>query len=256
MKKLKGIIGILLAMLFLIVFDFVSGKIQNNFDGAPGYVAKSIQRIVFFAVELIIFVKLYKKENVRSVINMDGFRKAIPAYIAMLLYVIFDVITYAVIGAKSWLNTTVPIVVSCLFLMQLATGLWEELTFRAFVCEGYYQDGKPTFKRRLLYATISLVVFGAVHAIECDSMEQAVYRFIMTGVWGFAFASVYLYTHNILVASFIHFFTDIFLNISVFIEEWNESMLFIILDNYVQWVMLAVILIVAVIFLYKEPVRE
>ena len=256
MKRFKGIIGILLAILFLILFDIVSGKIQNNFDGAPGYVAKSLQRIVFFVAELIIFVKLYRKESIRSVINLEGFSKAVPAYIAMLLYVVFDVVTYAIIGAKSWLNTTVPIVVSCLFLMQLATGLWEELTFRAFVCEGYYQGGKPTFKRRLIYAIISMIVFGAVHAIECDSMEQAVYRFIMTGVWGFAFASVYLYTHNILAASFIHFFTDIFLNISVFIEEWNESTLFIILDNYVQWVMLAVILIVAVIFLHKEPVRE
>ena len=55
-----------------------------------------------------------------------------------------------------------------------------------------------------------MIVFGAVHSIECDSMEQAVYRFM-----------------------------DIFLNISVFIEEWNESTLFIILDNYVQWAMLA-----------------
>jgi hypothetical protein len=42
----------------------------------------------------------------------------------------------------------------------------------------------------------------------------------------------------------------------VFIEEWNESTLFIILDNYVQWAMLAVILILAIIFLHKEPVRE
>ena len=144
MKKLKRIIGILLAILFLILFDIVSGAIQNNFDGAPGYVAKSLQRIVFFVVELIIFVKLYKKESIRSVINTEGFKKAVPAYTAMLLYVVFDVITYVVIGTKSWLNTTVSIVVSCLFLMQLATGLWEELTFRAFVCEGYYQgESRP-----------------------------------------------------------------------------------------------------------------
>ena len=67
---------------------------------------------------------------------------------------------------------------------------------------------------------------------------------------------MYLYTHNILVAAFIHFFTDIFLNIHIFISDWNDSPLFIILDNYVQWVMLAIILIVAIVFLYKKPVRK
>lgn len=79
---------------------------------------------------------------------------------------------------------------------------------------------------------------------------------MITGVWGFAFASVYLYTHSILAAAIIHFFTNIFLNISIFISDWNDSSLFMILDNYVQWVMLAAILIVAVVFLYKKPVRE
>ena len=91
---------------------------------------------------------------------------------AMFIYVVFDVITYVVIGAKSWLNTTMPIVVSCLIFMQLATGLWEELTFRAFVCEGYYQGANATFKRRLLYAGISMVIFGIAHAVECDSLEH------------------------------------------------------------------------------------
>ena len=56
--------------------------------------------------------------------------------------------------------------------MQLATGLWEELTFRAFVCEGYYQGANATFKRRLLYAGISMVIFGIAHAVECDSLEH------------------------------------------------------------------------------------
>ena len=254
--KNKKLIGIILAILFLLLLYYTSPLINNNFDGALGYMMKSVQRILFFAVELIIFVKLFKKDSMRSIVNMNCFKDAVPACSAMFIYVVFDVITYVVIGAKSWLNTTMPIVVSCLIFMQLATGLWEELTFRAFVCEGYYQGANATFKRRLLYAGISMVIFGIAHAVECDSLEQAIYRFIMTGVWGFAFSSVYLYTHNILVAAFIHFFTDIFLNIHIFISDWNDSPLFIILDNYVQWVMLAIILIVAIVFLYKKPVRE
>ncbi len=254
--KNKRLIGIILAILFLLLLYYTSPLINNNFDGALGYMMKSVQRILFFAVELIIFVKLFKKDSMRSIVNMNCFKDAVPACSAMFIYVVFDVITYVVIGAKIWLNTTMPIVVSCLIFMQLATGLWEELTFRAFVCEGYYQGASATFKRRLLYAGISMVIFGIAHAIECDSLEQAIYRFITTGVWGFAFASVYLYTHNILAAVFIHFVTNIFLNIPIFISDWNDSLLFIILDNYVQWVMLAAILIVAVVFLYKKPVRE
>lgn len=256
MKKNKRWIGIILAILFLLLLYCTSPVINSNFDGAWGYIMKSVQRILFFAAELMIFAKLYKKDSIGSIVNMNSFKDAIPACAAMFLYVVFDVITYTVIGAKAWLNTTVPIVVSCLILMQLVTGLWEELTFRAFVCEGYYQGTNATFKRRLLYAGISMMIFGIAHAVECNSLEQAIYRFITTGVWGFAFASVYLYTHNILAATFIHFFTDIFLNIRIFISDWDDSTLFIILDNYVQWVMLAVILIVAIAFLYKKPVRE
>lgn len=255
MKKSKRLIGIILSILFLLLLYYTSPLINNNFDGASGYMMKSVQRILFFITELIIFVKLYKKDSIRSILNIS-FKGAVPACSAMLLYVAFDVITYTVIGAKTWLNTTMPIVASCLIFMQLATGLWEELTFRAFVCEGYYQGSSATFKRRLLYAGISMMIFGMAHAVECGSLEQAVYRFITTGVWGFAFASVYLYTHSILAAAIIHFFTNIFLNISIFISDWNDSPLFMILDNYVQWVMLAAILIVAVVFLYKKPVRE
>ena len=76
---------------------------------------------------------------------MNSFKDAIPACSAMFIYVLFDVITYTVIGAKIWLNTTMPIVVSCLIFMQFATGLWEELTFRALVlsrskCHVYEKD--------------------------------------------------------------------------------------------------------------------
>ena len=92
-----------------------------------------------------------------------------------------------------------------------------------------------------------------LHAIECDSLSMALYRFITTGIWGFAFASVYLYSHNIMTAMFMHFITNIFLNAKIFIAEWNESMALIILDNYVYFVLLVVLFLTVVIYLYKEP---
>lgn len=79
---------------------------------------------------------------------------------------------------------------------------------------------------------------------------------IRTGIWGFAFAAVYLYTHNFLAVAFFHFITDVFLNIPNFISDYKDTVALTIMDNYVLWVVRAIILIVAVIFLIKKPLKE
>ena len=246
-------IGIIFCIIFFSMFTAVSNILKPYFDGAYWYIVSSIQRMLFGIIELFAFVKIYKKEKWTDVIHFKNFKYGFLASIGMFLYLPFEIITYYIIGAKEWLNTTVPIVVSCLLFQQFATGFWEELTFRAFVCEGYYQGNTASAKNRFVYAFISFMLFGMVHAIECDTLEIAIYRFIITGIWGIAFASVYLYTHNILVTMFMHFFTDIFLNISTFIAEWNDSIALTILDNYIRFVFLGIIFIVAVYFLLKEP---
>lgn len=251
--SIKKDIGIIFCIVFSIIFIAVSNVLKPYFDGAYWYSVSSIQRMLFGIIELFVFVKLYKREKWTDVIHFKNFKYGLSASIGMFLFLPFEIITYYIIGAREWLNTTVPIVVSCLLFQQLATGFWEELTFRAFVCEGYYQKNAVTAKNRLVYAFISFMVFGIVHAIECDSLEITIYRFITTGTWGFAFASVYLYTHNILAAMFMHFFTDIFLNIPTFIAEWNDSAALTILDNYIHFVFLGIMILVGIYFLWKEP---
>lgn len=250
---IKKDIGIVFCIVFFFIFIAVSNVLKPYFDGAYWYIVSSVQRILFGIIELFVFVKIYKREKWTDVIHFKNFKYGLVASIGMFLYLPFEIITYYIIGAKEWLNTTVAIVVSCLLFQQFATGFWEELTFRAFVCEGYYQRNTATAQNRLVYAFISFIVFGIVHAIECDTLEIAIYRFITTGIWGFAYASIYLYTHNILVAMFMHFFTDIFLNVPIFIAEWNNSIALTILDNYVHFVFLGIIFIVAVYYLLKEP---
>lgn len=249
-KKDKGIV---FCIIFYSIFIVVANVSRSYFDGAYWYIVSSIQRILFGMIELFVFMKIYKKEKWTDIIHFKNFKYGFSASIGMFLYLPFEIITYYIIGAREWLNTTFPIVVSCLLFQQFATGFWEELTFRAFVCEGYYQRNTVTAKNCLVYAFISFLLFGIVHMIECSTLEIAIYRFISTGIWGFAFASIYLYTHNILVAMFMHFFTDIFLNVPVFIAEWNDSIALTVLDNYIQFAFLGIIFIVAVYFLLKEP---
>ena len=252
-EHIKKDIGIVFCIIFYSIFIVVTNVSRSYFDGAYWYIVNSIQRMLFGMIELFVFIKIYKKEKWTDIIHFKNFKYGFSASIGMFLYLPFEIITYYIIGAKEWLNTTFSIVVSCLLFQQFATGFWEELTFRAFVCEGYYQRNTVTAKNRLVYAFISFLLFGIIHAIECGTLEIAIYRFISTGIWGFAFASIYLYTHNILVAMFMHFFTDIFLNVPVFIAEWNNSIALTVLDNYIQFVFLGIIFIVAVYFLLKEP---
>ena len=87
--KNKRLIGIILAILFLLLLYYTSPLINNNFDGALGYMMKSVQRILFFTAELIIFVKLYKKESIGSIVNMNSFKDAVLACSAMFIYYIY-----------------------------------------------------------------------------------------------------------------------------------------------------------------------
>lgn len=250
----KREIGIFLCVMFYILFLFIARTVKNyyNLDGAGWYVFSSIQRLLFGLIVLFVFVKIFKKEKWTNVINFQNFKKGLVAGSSVFLMILLY-IAYFAVGAKSFINTTVPIVISCLFLQQITTGFWEELIFRAFVVEGYFSSEKKTWKNRLIYALISFIIFGLVHAVECDSFSFALYRFITTGIWGFIFASIYLYSHNILVPMLLHFIYDIFANGVSFVDEWNKSQLFILLDNYGYFFVLGLMFIISIIYVVKKP---
>lgn len=250
MKKFKDNIGIVYCVVFYIIFYALAILLKPYLDGAQWYMESSIQRFVFGVLELFIFVKLYKKDSWKNVINFRNSKKALAAGTGIIILIIFYAI-YLAIGMKSFIDTTFSIVIWCLFFQQLTTGFWEELTLRAFVLEGYFAVENRTWKTRLGYACLSFVLFGLVHAVECDSFSFALYRFILTGIMGFAFASIYLYSHNILIPMLLHFIYDIFANTPVFVEEWNQGTLFTIMDNYIYFAIMGIVLVVAIVFVVK-----
>lgn len=250
----KKDIGVFLCIIFYILFLLIARTVRTyyNLDGAEWYVFSSIQRLLFGFIALFVFIKIFKKEKWTNVINFQNFKNGLVAGSSIFLMILVY-IAYFAVGAKSFINTTVLIVLSCLFFQQITTGFWEELTFRAFVMEGYFSSENRTWKTRLIYAMLSFIIFGLVHAIECDSFSYALYRFITTGIWGFVFASIYLYSHNILVPMCLHFITDIFANGISFVDEWNESQLFTILNNYIYFIVLGIMFISSIIYIVKKP---
>lgn len=250
-KKFSGIVICIAFAIMFIVIDLMISPYASTTDEAFGYIIKSVLRLIFFMVSLFTFMSFYHKEAISDVIHLKGFGKGLLAGIAMFLYIPFIIITYYIVGAPTFKEVTVSIIITYLILEQIAVALWEEIVFRCFVCEGYYLEENKTAGKRIMYALIAGVIFGIAHAATAGSVENAIIRFILTGVWGFAFAAVYLYSHNILAAMFLHFITDVVVNSTNLVKEWAPSNLMTILDQYVYFVVTGIIFIVALVFLIK-----
>lgn len=258
MEKIKSYlykdIGILLCIIFYLCFMAIARAVKPSLDGADWYFFSSAQRMIFGLIELTIFVKIFHKEKWTDVINFTHFKDGIRAGSGLILYTILVAIVIS-IGMSSLIDTTFAILFSCLICQQITTGFWEELTFRAFLLEGYTNKKKKNRLCRLAYASISFIIFGSLHAIECDTLSDAIDLFIVTGIFGFVFASIYLYSHNILVTMLLHFIYDIVANFQQFVEVWNEdSQLFFVLNNYVLVAAFIAMLIVSVMFVIKKPI--
>lgn len=243
--------GIAYCIDFTFLFVFLTILLQPYFSGTQWCFINSIQRLLLGIFELWIFIKIYSKKKWTDVINLRSFKEGLAAGTGIVLLIVFFIIYFAV-GAKTYIRTTFPMVFSSLFLLQITTGFYEELTFRAFPIEGYFFRESKTWLTRLAYASFCFVIFGLLHVIGCDTLLHAVYRFMFTGMLGFTFASVYLHSHNILVPMILHFVYDIFANGINFVAEWNESPFLTIMKNYIFYALMAITFIIALIYVIRD----
>ena len=260
MKKLKEYfyqdIGIILCIIFFICFVITVDIVRPYLDGTRWYLFSSAQRTIFGLIELFIFIKVFHKKGWKDVIHFKHFKSAILAGTGVVLYTALNA-AFLCLGVVSLKNITFALLFSRLICQQLTTGFWEELTFRAFVLEGYFKKKNRNWLCRLVYAVISFMLFGLPHAIEYNDFGKAMYRLMITGAFGFIYAAIYMYSHNIFAPMLLHFIYDIPANFYSFVDSWDtESNLIIVLDNYGFTVAFILMMIISFIFVIKKPVYE
>lgn len=249
-KQYKGSIGFILGLFFFgIFFGIVQLLRLIDMDVTAWRFTSSIQRLVFGVLELWIFVKLFDKKNWKNVINTQGLRKGLLASLGMILFTVYYTVTYFTFGFAGFEGLTV-LLLGAIILQQIATGFWEELTFRAFLLEGMLIKLGHRWYGRLVAAFTSAVIFGVGHTIGSSSLEQAIHRFIVTGSIGLVFAAIYIYSKNILWSMIIHAIYDIPANLISYVTYSEQHPIKVFLDQeYIFYGSLTLVGIVAIIFI-------
>ena len=239
--------GIRFAIVIEAVFVGISLVVLNFLSGIPWFIFSSVLRIIFGIAIVLLIQKIYGKSP-KELFAFSNSKTAVISGIGFLLYLVYYLIDVAS-GFGYFAGLSAGLVLSKVFLMQLATGFYEELHYRVLILEGY-NYGKKNISRKILYALISFVIFGLLHVVDCWDT----YRFLQTGVIGFAFAVIYLNSGNIIIPMILHFVYDVFVHLAGFIK-WNNTALFASISSVFE-AAITVMFIVSFVLLFKKEAEK
>lgn len=236
MKNKKAWIGIVYAVAVAAVFTAISLLVMKWLSGTPWYLFSSLLRLSSGVLALMLMCKTYERRGTEILAPRQN-KAALRAGAGFGIFFLYYLILYAV-GFGRIAGLSFGIVVSRILLQQLTTGFYEEVVFRGLVLEGYFHQVRKTWQVRLLYAAVSFLLFGAIHVVTGWDL----WRFLSTGMIGFAFAAIYLQSRNLILPMILHFVYDIFANLAGYVQ-WKDTALFMNLNGcfeIMQIVMLAV----------------
>lgn len=243
--------GVFGSVLLCLVYWLILAPLRAPFQGAAGSVVDSVLMAAIGTAALLLFVKRFQKGKWTHVIHFRNFGVGLRAGSGLLLLTLLLALQLAT-GAKG-AEITPQVLFATVFLCKFMTGFWEEMVFRAYLMEGYYSALSPeerTWKKRLYYALLSALIFGAVHMIGSG---DPLFSMVFAGTLGFIFASAYLHSHNVLVCMLVHFVYDVFAHIPKYVTEWDEANWLLRWNAQIRLALMGVGVVMALVYIIKEP---
>lgn len=240
-------IGIPVALIFMAAFVAISLLVNQSLHGTPWFLFSSGLRIVFGIAILYVAWRVYGK-TIPEILNFKNSRIALISGIAFLVYALYFIMAL-IVGAESITGLTAGLLISKVILQQITTGFYEELNYRFLICEGYFH-GERTIKRRLFYSVLSFLIFGVLHIIN----GWDTYRFLLTGSIGFAFATMFLCSGNIVIPMIIHALYDMIANLERFVI-WRQNSAFDAI-NSALYIIIGVMVVLSVYMLIRKQKRN
>lgn len=236
--------GIIWSVVLSVVFFILSTAGRSFFlNEVPWFLYSSILRLIFGFIVIFMMNKLFGR-FMREVMSFQNWKNALFLGLGFIIYTMYYIVLI-ITGTKAVIGLSLGLIVSRLFLQQLTTGFFEELSTRALVIEGYFYQEHKSLRMKSIYAITSALIFGCIHILT----GWDTYIFIFTAIVGFSFAVVYIKTHNIVIPMLLHFIYDVFANFIDYVE-YSSSAIFHAL-NTAFYGMVGVMLLISVFMLVK-----
>ena len=238
--------GFVWHLIFVLPFIGLSLLFMQMTKGVTWFLISSALRTVFGFGILFVACRLFDltPSEILSGRNFKGALIAGTGFFLFFLYFLAEVAS----GFGKVTGLTLGIFIARVFLQQITTGFFEELSYRFLLLEGL-KHTRNTTGLKLVYVLVSSFLFGLVHVVTAWNIVT----FLTTAAIGFAFAVIFVESGNIVLPMILHFVYDFIIHITSFME-WRHTPLFdgICENADIAYIVMFVVSLVILLYPYRR----
>ena len=190
-------------ILFIFIYAICYTPLLNLIPIPETLSATIITMIAIYIIQVaVLIIPMFNELKRDFIVFKNNFKlylsNILPRFgIITLVYLVCSILTLAIVKetpTNQEALLSLPLYITA-FLAIIVGPLTEELMFRGFI--------KKFIKNDVLFIIISALVFGGLHVLSADSLQQLLF-IVPYSVLGFAFSLNYVKTKNIASNIFLH----------------------------------------------------